>query len=343
MSGNGTSKPSTLTQRRPRRVTASDVAKAAGVSRSAVSRAFTDGAYLDDAKRTLIKSTALQLGYQPNALAASLQGNRTNLVGIIAGDLGNHYDSEFVAQLVSGLNAANKWPLVLGGSEAVTEEAIRSVLHFPLDVLIVRGGSIQASLIDDCAKLNIPVIFSGHVVDAPNTDCVSCRNAMGTALATELLIAKGRRAFGYVGGPPSRTSQTERLTGVTSQLQKHGLELVAHRHADFTFEGGSLCAQELLAAYALDAIICANDAMALGVLSAARIIDKTAVPRDLSVIGFDDIAMACWPDFNLTTIRNPIEQTVSEILRLLEARLEDPDKAKEVSMIDPILIERGTH
>lgn len=99
-----------------RRVTAADVAKLAGVSRSAVSRAFTEGAYLAPDKRQLIQKAAQELGYRPNALAAGLQGRRSNLVAIFVGEMANEYDKEVLAKLIAGLNSAGKWPIVIGGS-----------------------------------------------------------------------------------------------------------------------------------------------------------------------------------------------------------------------------------
>ncbi|WP_198662778.1 LacI family DNA-binding transcriptional regulator [Cohaesibacter intestini] len=329
-------------QGRGRRVTASDVANVARVSRSAVSRAFTPGAYLDKDKRALILKTARQLGYRPNALAASLHGSSTNLVGVVAGSLDNLYDSEFLAKLVAELNQANKWPLVLAGGDSCIEDSILSILNYPLDALIIRGGSIPSSLIETCAKLNIPLLFSGHVVDAPFTDCVCCRNGAGAALAVDHLVERGRTAFGFLGGPSSRSSSLERLEGTEERLKHHGLELQIRHFCDYSYENGRKAAKEMLAQAKLDALLCANDAMALGALSAIRATLGLKVPDDLSIIGFDDVALAAWPDFNLTTLRNPIDQTVAEILRLLELRLDSPDKPNEVVLVDPVLMRRGT-
>ncbi|MGD1887487.1 MAG: LacI family DNA-binding transcriptional regulator [Cohaesibacteraceae bacterium] len=328
---------------RPRRVTASDVAKQAGVSRSAVSRAFDPNAYLDRHKREIILKTAVKLGYRPNALAASLQGMRSNLVGVIIGDMTNQYDAEFAAMLLSRLNAANKWPLLVGGSMPVTEEAIMAVLGYPLDAMIVRGGSLAAHLFDDCAKLNIPLIFSGRIVDAPFADCVCCRNAEGTAQAVDLLLRSGHKGLGYIGGPGTWSSDRERLSGVTSTLAQNGLSLVGQVQSDFSYEGGAQAAASLLADDRVDGLICANDAMALGALSYVRNHTSKTVPDDVAIVGFDDVSLASWPDFNLTTVRNPLGTMIDEVLRLLEARLADPMRLSETVMINPILKERGTH
>lgn len=328
---------------RSKRVTATDVAEAAGVSRSAVSRAFTPNAYLDSEKRNRILSTALRLGYRPNALAASLQGKRSNLVAVAVGGMNNVYNAEFTAKLVAGLNATGKYPIVVGGDGAVLEEAILPVLSYPLDALIVRGASLSQQVFDSCAQLNIPLIFAGRLLDHAAVDCVSCRNAEATELATNQLILKGRRRFGFLGGPAGMTSSNERLTGMRKALSAQGLELTAQAQSDYTYEGGRQATEALLRQHDIDALICANDASALGALSAARHSLGRNVPQDLSIVGFDDIAQASWPEYQLTTLRNPLEPTIKEILRLLKTRLEKPEKPHEQVLISPEWVERGTH
>ncbi len=330
-------------QGRPRRVTAQDVAIASGVSRSAVSRAFTPGSYLDAEKRELILQTAVQIGYRPNAMAASLQGTKSNLVGVIAGDLCNPFDGEFLAALLGGLNSTGRWPLVIGGKDAVTDQSITASLSYPLDALIIRGGSVGPDVLENCEKLSIPVMFVGRRAAGPFTDSVTCDNQTAVATAVEMLIAKGRKHFGYIGGHNQWNSETERLQGVSDALSVHGLSLKAKRNADFTFEGGSIEAENLLKTHDIDALVCANDATALGALTVARQALGLSVPRDLSIIGFDDMSLARWPSFQLTTLQNPVDLMVAELLRLLEERIAKPDKPGEQVVLLPKLMLRQTH
>lgn len=325
-------------------MTAADVADHAGVSRSAVSRAFTEGAYLDEDKRKRILTSAMQLGYHPNAMAAAMTGARSNLIAVFSGAINSEYDSEMLSQLVSAINAAEKWPVLLSGDPALPEDALLSILRYPLDALIVRGGSVSPALLESCLKLNIPVIVSGHVAHEAGPDCVARRNDVSARMATEVLLDRGRRKFAYIGGPEDWSSELERLNGVRTCLAGQSLELVAVTHADYTFDGGRNAARDLFgSASGIDALICANDAMALGALSHLRHEAKLDVPGAVSVIGFDDIAMASWPEFNLTTVRNPIGETVDAILRLLEERLNWPDNPPEIVSIEPSLQLRGTH
>ena len=332
----------TLQGQWPRRATAQTVADAAGVSRSAVSRAFTHGAYLDDEKRKKIREVAAELGYQPNALAAGLQGGRSHLVAIFIGNMRSPYDTDFVSQLVGELNGLNKWPILIDGSGERAKTAIEEVLRYPLDALILRGGSMSADIVSRCAKVGIPMISSGRPVDAPGVDNVCCRHSDGTKLATKILIDQGRRRFGFVAGPPDFYSSAGRKDGVMQALNQADLSLIAESSGDYSVPGGHAAAKQLLSNHDVDALVCANDATAIGALAAARELGRT-VPKDLSIVGFDDIAMASWPMFELTTVRNPIDAAVTQIINLLERRLADPSKESETVHTDPQIVLRTTH
>jgi DNA-binding LacI/PurR family transcriptional regulator len=328
-----------------RRVTAKEVAQAAGVSRSAVSRAFTPGAPLDEDKKKKILQVSEQLGYRPNALAAGLQSRgRSNLVAIVTGDLVNHYDSEILAKLMRGLQALGKWPVVLEGAAQISEAQILDVLAYPLDALILRGGSVDESVATHCAKLNIPLIVSGRVLDVDRVDCVCCDNMQGAGLAVAQLLKKGRGKLAYLGGLQNLSSDRERRAGFEAALAQAGLNPVKVIHSDYSYEGGYQALGDLLAGgHQLDGVFCANDAMALGAIAAAREKYALRVPEDLSIVGFDDIAMAGWPSLNLSTVRNDMDQTVSQILRMLTERLDHPEKPGEIVMIPPTFISRGSH
>lgn len=325
-----------------RRVTAQAVADAVGVSRSAVSRAFTDGAYLDEEKRKTIKEVAQKMGYQPNALAAGLQGGRSHLVAIFVGNMRSAYDTEFVKQLVGQLNELDEWPILIDGGDARAERALDEVLKFPLDALIVRGGSMAPDVVARCTKVNVPAISSGRIIERKGVDNVCCRNADGTRAAAELLLSKGRRRIGYLGGPVEYASSSGRRDGLMAALAQFGLPLADEERGDYTVEGGHDATLALLKRTPLDGLICSNDATAIGALNAARSLGLS-VPKNVSIVGFDDIEMAKWPMFNLTTVRNPIDASVGQIIDLLERRISSPLKPDEIRYIDPALVLRNTH
>ncbi len=329
-----------------RRVTAQEVADRAGVSRHAVSRCFKPGAYLAEGKRRLIVATAKELGYRPNALAAGLKGKSSRLIAIVSGNLSNHYDAEVVSCLVELLTSMGKWPVVLGGgSEDIRNDRTLDVLAYPLDAMVLRAGSVDAEIAQQCRQLGIPLILSGRRTDGlDRTDSVCCDNAHGAGLAVRCLIERGRSRIAYIGGPKDLFSEQERAMGFVGALSAVGLKPANMISSDFSFEGGFRSALELLAGSGQpDAVFCSNDAMALGVLSAARHRLGLNIPEDLSVIGFDDIAMAAWPTFELTTVRNSVHQMVEAIRTLLSERLAMPDGPGRHLSIEPQLVLRGSH
>ncbi len=325
-----------------RRVTAADVARLAGVSRSAVSRAFTQGAYLAPDKRKLIEKAAQELGYRPNALAAGLQGRRSNLVAIFVGEMANEYDKEVAAKLIAGLNSAGKWPIVIGGSGQSARDGVNNALSYPLEAMILRSGSLSADISEACGKLGIPVIASGRILEADGVDNVCCRNREGMAKGVEVLLARGRQNFGFIGGPDTFAASADRRAGALEALHAVGLSLMAEETGAFTVQSGYDAALRLSDLHRLDALICTNDAMAIGALSALRDQGRL-VPQDISVIGFDDIEMARWPAIQLTTLRNPIDALVTAVLDLLERRAAHPAKAREMVWLDAEVILRATH
>jgi DNA-binding LacI/PurR family transcriptional regulator len=326
-----------------KRVTAQEVALRAGVSRSLVSRAFTDGAYIDPEKRLLVLQAADELGYRPNALAAGLQGGRSNLVAIFAGQMPNDYDKEVLTQLVIGLNRSGHWPIVIGGSEAAARAAVSQVLRYPLEAMILRAGSLDADIVQDCGKLGVPVISSGRVLEMRGVDSICVRNQEGMEKAARLLLQQGRRRFGFIGGPLGFASSAMRRAGVVETLAVEGLGLLAEAAGAFTVQSGYQAGLSILASGArIDALICANDAMAIGALSALAE-RGLSVPRNVSVVGFDDIAMAAWPAFGLTTLRNPVEALVAAVLDLLERRARVPDMEEQVIYLDAELVLRCSH
>lgn len=332
-----------VTPTRPRRVTATDVAKAAGVSRSAVSRAFTDGAYLDQDKKTRILKVSQDLGYRPNAFAAGLQKTQSNIVAVVAGEMRSHYDHELVDHLLKELVAIGKWPIVLSGQEISDTPNLHGIFGFPVDAMIVRGGSVDEFVVESCAKLQIPLIFSGCVVDAEHVDSVSCRNFEGMYALANLLAETGRRKIAYIDGLPNRASKQERPAGARAGLANNGLAFVDTETADFSYEGGYRAAIALMKKNDLDAIMCANDETALGAITAVRQELGLRVPEDVAITGFDDLRMSDWPNFRLTTARNPTEETVAAIVRLLSERLEDPNKVGETVLLDADVVKRETH
>ena len=147
-----------------RRATSTDVAKLAGVSRSAVSRTFTPGASVSRETRDRVMAAATELGYRRNALAVGLTKNSSDLVALVMRDMDNPFEAHFSTFLVANLRAIRRRPLlVLATSEHHdVGPDLLDALAYPVSGAIIAGGSVTAGTVKDCMQLGIPIVLSGR-------------------------------------------------------------------------------------------------------------------------------------------------------------------------------------
>lgn len=326
-----------------KRATAKDVARAAGVSRATVSRAFTPKAYVAVETREKIVRAAEKLGYRRNALARALIKKESDLIAVVTGKLNNMYDAQVFDELTSRLQSIRKWGLLVHANDEDVSRLLNEALTYPVQAVIVRSGSVAAITIEQCARVGVPLILTGMEYANFEADSVCCNNTAGARLAADLLVERGAQRIAYLGGPEQLYSEMSRYQGFLTALSDYGLEPVIVERGEFTFESGFEVGKKMLERPDRpDGIFCCNDAMAIGLLNAARDHLGLAVPDDLAVVGFDDIPMAAWPCFQLTTVRNAVGPTVDAILKVLEHRLNQPDAPRCTIRIEPELIRRHT-
>lgn len=325
------------------RVTANEVAKAAGVSRAMVSRAFTEGASIAADKRAHVHAVAAALGYRPNLIARGLTGGRTGLVAVVVGSVARPYESWLLDHLCKGIRDRGSWPILMPvDPEDELDGAIEHALAYQVDGAVIAAGSISRALAERCRASGAPVVLVGRVLDSGGTDSVCCDNAAGMALLVDLLVARGRRRIAWIGGTADTFSNLERQAGLVAALARHGLAPAAERRGDYSVDSGLAQALALLTGPDRpDALVCGNDAMAIGALSAAARLGLP-VPDALSVVGFDDIPAAAWDAYALTTVRNPVPETVDNALALLGARLADDSRPHQTVRLAPELIVRAS-
>ncbi|MEJ1160627.1 LacI family DNA-binding transcriptional regulator [Prosthecomicrobium sp. N25] len=326
-----------------RRVTAADVARAAGVSRVAVSRSFTPGASVAPATRDRVIAAAASLGYRPNALARQLNGSAPELVAFVAGFIDNYYYASFIDRLLSGLQARGRRPLYVHvGEGGHAAEALARAAEYPVACTIVAAGSLGLDAIRQ-AMGNGPVVLSGPGSALPEVDAVFTDGAEGIRLAVLHLVARGRRRLACITGPEHLVSARERGDSFRRTVAEAGVESLGVLTTPFTVPGGTEAARRLLASEVLpDAIVCGNDAIAIGVLNVLKAEAGLAVPEDIAVTGFDDTAPASWPLIGLTSVGSPVELRVGHVCDLVDRRLAAPDAPPRQIRIEPHLVVRTT-
>ncbi len=327
------------------RITAQMVADLAGVSISAVSRTFTKGASASADTRQKVEAAAAALGYRPNRLARGLMTGRTELVGLAANTFANPAFMQVFDLFTRRLQARGLRPLLanLDGARDA-ESTFDMMLQYQVDAVIIASDNPPEGFALACQAAGIPVInVFGRKLPVDAVPVVTVDNVAGGRLAAEAMLARGIARAAFMGGPASSTASQDRAEGFCSAFEAGGGRVLARGFAgDYAYESGRLATLELLDRDAgVQGLFCGDDIIALGALDVCR--DRAVrVPADLSVIGFDNMDMAAWSPYRLTTIRQPIAAMVDSAISQIAAHLEDAGQPL-VSQVYPCeLIERAS-
>lgn len=318
-----------------------DVAARAGVSRAAVSFALRNSPKVSAAQREHIVRVAAELGYRRNTNASRLASGRTGTFGVVFSDLHNMLYAEALDGFADGLTDGSQQLLLASGFHDPTREraAVESFLSHRVDGMALLGSQLPGEEIQQLAR-EVPTAVAGRRV--PGVDWVTVDDTSGAALATEHLISLGHRRIGHIDGG-SGAGATLRRQEFLATMRRHRLGRVAEVVAgDYTEQTGRAAAFELLrSGNPVTAIFAANDLSALGVLSAAQSLELR-VPEDLSVIGFDNTAIAQYQLVGLSTIDYARYEIGRRTLAQLKNRVSDPTRPPAYETLAPTLIPRRT-
>ena len=328
-----------------RRATLKEVAELAGVSTSAVSRTFTQGASVAPDTRAKVLAATRSVGYQPNALARSLMTKRTEMIGLVANNFDNPVFMEIFDLFTRRLQLCGRRPLLanLSGG-ASTEAALEMLLQYSVDGVIVASSTLPPQFVRACAEAHLPVV---HVFGRPGNGrlpihIVSPDNVQGGRLAGEEMCKRGYRNVAFLGGPQTATSTEDRLLGFIESLTARKLKprAIVYGHA-YSHEAGLILMRQLLKDDGIDGVFCGDDNLAMGAIDACREA-RVKVPGDMGIIGFNDMAIAAWPAYNLTTIHQPTADIITAAVELVLGIIEKPVKKSIVRLFDCRVVVRRT-
>jgi DNA-binding LacI/PurR family transcriptional regulator len=327
-----------------RRLTAREVAARAGVSVSAVSRTFTEGASVAPATRERVLLAARELGYRPNLLAQSLMTGRTKLIGLASNNFDNPAFMEIFDQFTRKLQQQGLRPLLANLSGATeTAGALDMLLQYNVDGVIVASSTLPQSFIAGCRAAGLPLVHAfGRARPQGDVAVAGVDNVEGGRLAARVLVSRGYRRIAFLGGPPAATSTLDRLAGLVAGLAQAGLAPVARVFGpSYSHDAGQTLMRGLLAEGGFDAVFCGDDILAMGARDAC-VDARVTVPDDVGLLGFNDIAMAAWPSYRLTTIRQPIGDIISAGVEMISAMVAPEPAAPPSRLFTCTLVERGT-
>ena len=304
----------------PRRpLTSRQLATLIGVSQSAVSRAFTPGSSISPDMRDRILKGAREYGYHPNAIASMLTTKRTNIVGIVVSDMRNPFYPALIEKLTQGLQKVGLQSLLFNITPgAIVEEQLNAIRTYNVDAVVVISATVLTERDLAWATDGRKAILLNRLSDE-SFATVCCDNVAGAGAVVDHFGAIGRRSVGYVAGLTKSNVGVVRRGAFTARLAERGMRLAGTASQEkYSYKAGWCGALELLD-HKPDAIFFASDILALGGMDALRREAGIRIPEDIAVAGFDDIAMAAWPNYSLTTYRQPIDGLVAATVSLLLA------------------------
>lgn len=288
-----------------------------------------------------------ELGYRPNAIARSLITRRSNIIALLFSYLDNQFYALALEKLCIELQRRGLHALVfmMPDTNEGAEQTVSELLEYQVDGIITASVELSSSLCEFCSAHKIPVVMFNRVQDDDRLTSVTTDNVTGGRMAARHLLETGRQRISLISGWQGASTSRDREFGFRAELQAQGVELVAEQVGHFDLERTRVATQKLMQPSKdtrPDAIFAVNDYMAIEAMSLIRHQLHLCIPQDVSVIGFDDIPLAAMPEFSLTTLRQPINQMVSNAVRLIMAAIADEAESIEKLALVPTLIQRGS-
>jgi LacI family transcriptional regulator len=335
-------------------VTLYDVARRAGVSTATVSRVLHGQNLVRDTTRARVQQAIEDLGYIPDGAAQSLSRRRKEVIGLICCERPMHpedvenrsmtYLDEMLRGVEHGVSAMD-WSLLITFYNGHTTTNLRRILAMSgkVDGILISEGSFPVRLMERLAS-RVPVTIMAGSPDEPDFDVVTADNLAGeAAVVSHLITEHGVRTLYHVAGPSDAPDAAQRGLGLVRVLQDHpGTRLTGATRGSFNVETGLVAGERILAearGELPDAVVAANDQMAIGVLRALTRAG-VRVPDEVAVVGFDDIQAANLYEPQLTTVYQPMRMLGERACSRLIERIADPSLPAQTQMLPTELVIR---
>ena len=308
------------TKSRSSRSTSIDVAKLAGVSQATVSRAFDPSSKMRPQTREKVLLAAKELRYTPDAIAKSLNSNTTNIIAIIMQDVVNPFYSKILKDFSLYLQKYGKQLLYFYlDSPNNLHNLIYQVLQYRVEGIIISSVTLTPQSIGAFSDYSVPVVLFNRYVDIPQIQAVCCDNVQAGRECADHFFSKGYRSFAFIGGSDEALTSFDRKNGFLSRLKERGIHNTIVVDSDFTYDSGFQAFETLFQTYSdyPRAIFCANDAICAGVIDCIRYKYNLRIPEDIALIGFDDIKLASYLPYQITTFEQPTNQMIQKACELI--------------------------
>ena len=325
------------------KITSSDVARKAGVSQSAVSRVFTPGGSASAATRAKVMKAAEDLGYRPNTLARAMITGKSRVIGVVVAYLENQFYPVALEVLDRALKERGYHILLyMADNDDNVRSIVEELMSYQVDGIIAASVAMTNDIARLCAAAGIPVVMFNRGQDTGGHAQVTSDNHQGGRTVARFLAGAGHRNIAHISGWAGSSTGRDRMRGFLDGLADSGMAPWAVEDGRFSQETASAIARDMCAASDRpDAIFVGNDHMAFAVMDTLRFELGLSVPGDVSIVGYDDVPIAAWPAYDLTTIRQPVNKMVSATVDLLFSQIEDSAPPQRLLIPGPLKI-RGS-
>lgn len=313
----------------PKRATAAEVAREAGVSTATVSYVLHGRPGVSEATRGRVLEVIDRLSYRPSQAANVLKSGQAPFIGLLLADIANPFYPELAAGVIEA--ATDRELEVFLAHSGEGPSALRRKLRLMLDHNV--SGFILTSLRDgdedvlaELHDLGVPAVQAVRRLAGSPFDFVGIDERAGGREAAEHVLAAGHRSIGIIAGPTASSASRERTAGMMETLEERGVRVPQRLRFEsaLTRDGGYAAGRRILRKPP-SAVLCGNDLIALGLIDAVYDLGMT-VPGDVAVVGYDNMSFGSARQIGLTTVNQPREEIGRAAVALLEARIKDPSR-----------------
>jgi DNA-binding LacI/PurR family transcriptional regulator len=326
------------------KVTSLHVARRAGVSQSAVSRVFS-GASASPQTVIKVRKAAEYLGYRPNPLARAMITGKSKIIGLVVAYLDNQFYPLALERLSNALQDQGYHVLVFmaPNDESAVEKVVHDLMDYQVAGIITASVGMNNDLTRRCADAGIPVVMFNRGQDGGGISSVTSANVAGGAQIADFLAAGGHKRIAHIAGWEGSSTGRDRARGFIQGLDLHGMAPVAVIDGHYDREIAAQATRDIMSGpQHADAIFVGNDHMAFAVMDTLRGELGLWVPDDVSVVGYDDVPLAAWAAYDLTTLRQPLNRMVEATVDTLLGQIADAERPSQKIEIEGPLILRGS-
>lgn len=325
-------------------VTSIEVAREAGVSQATVSRVLQESGKVHPDTRARVLAAMARMGYSPNLLARAMKTHRTDTIGVVVAHLSNPFYPAALDEVGRALSEYPKRMVLWTSNSAGEDAALQSIRQGLVDGVLFISGMPETASLRAAVEANLPVVLMNRSVPDLQGDQVTSDNVRGAAEAAKHLLELGHHRIGFIGSASNASTANERRVGFETGLAGGGISISDEmsRVGELSYKLGFASVQEFLSApQPPTAVFGVNDITAIGAIEGARALG-VRVPEDLSIIGYDDIELASWESFRLTTVSQPLVEMARKAVQLLVERIAEPSRDARHERLTGELIVRAT-